>query len=376
MSMRLLNSMRNKRLNISLLAPFFAVLLTFGVAQAQDETKPLGRQGSFVGMTAVEIAEYLNARDAENGIKPRYDDGACYGVECLERTLTRKMRPADFAVLGDDCDEKKYSFQNAVTSSEDIAAVKRIEVNVIGEDDRMYISDSATHELFAGVGKVICTDPVTGKSTGSTMTLAGDQKTIVGAGHYRTQAKTNTIFKRENCKFSLFDMNGNEMRPSYKIKSEKLAQPPEKYINSKVYTQDWAVLTLENDIDPLLAKAIPLKQQSIADVVKPADTFMVAYHFNSRINGNKKIISPNCYPSNVSSSDSVFSHQCDIDGGSSGGLIYRVSGGKYEAIGISKSGSLSGEKNYGNIFPSTMLAYVPNSGTQLAEAPDNNGENI
>lgn len=228
----------------------------------------------------------------------------------------------------------------------------------IGPDDRIVLPAARTAD-FSAVGKMICIDPATRVRVQTTMTLVGDRRTVIGAGHFRRATVEGRIqmIALEHCRFVLYGEN-LEARFASGI-ARVVARGAQQPSRPDISRPDWAVLALAAEAPPSVRPVViaPMDKRTLTrlDYV-----FMVAHHLNSPFPTEAKIYSPNCRPSTLVRQQSSFMHLCDTARGSSGGLLFNDGPHGLRAVGMNIAES-SQNRNYGQLFQPEALRALPAS---------------
>lgn len=222
-----------------------------------------------------------------------------------------------------------------------------VHAKIVGRDDRVPLGH-ARRSLYDGVGQVLCIDQGTVVST--TMTVVGNRRTIVGAGHYRQRASDMSLIPSNACRFRLVSKDGGE---TFTSSFEELAA--ERSNQRAVAEADWAVLRLSADV-PRGVRPLELSVLASEDVEAQSAAFSIGFHGAGEKKGGK-LLSPACRPRKVANHPFVFIHSCDALPGSSGALLFSASNPR-TGIGIINGFSRLLGENYGHTIPAAMIAEV------------------
>ncbi len=226
---------------------------------------------------------------------------------------------------------------------------------VVGEDERASLAADLEAPL-SGVGRIVCRDPATGERYASTATLVGDHSTVLTTGHFRrVQTPSHTaVIPVEFCAFELRSaagarVFGSLVGPSPIARFTVRAEP-------NPLTPDWAILKLHTPAPPAVSPVI-VRPMEAKELARRSDAFMVSYHSFPEATSRTKRFSPKCKPLPVRGAPLVFSHTCDTEAGSSGGLLYIKTVTGPRAVGMNHGSSA--ERNYGQIISGEMLRNLP-----------------
>ncbi len=233
---------------------------------------------------------------------------------------------------------------------------------VVGEDERASLA-ADLEAPFSGVGRIVCRDPATGERYASTATLVGDRATVLTTGHFR-QVQTpsyTAVIPIDFCAFELRSaagarVFGSFVGPSPVARFTARAEP-------NPLTPDWAILKLHTPAPPAVSPLM-VRPMGAKELARRSDAFMVSYHSFPEANSRTKRYSPRCKPLPVPGAPLVFSHTCDTESGSSGGLLYIKTASGPRAVGMNHGSSA--ERNYGQIISREMLRNLPK---QAVDAP-------
>jgi len=235
----------------------------------------------------------------------------------------------------------------------------------IGPDDRIVLPAARAAD-FSAVGKMICIDPATRVRVQTTMTLVGDRRTVIGAGHFRRATVDGRVqmIALEHCRFVLY---GEKLETRFASGIARVvatgAQQPSR---PDISRPDWAVLALAADAPPSVRPMViaPMDKRALSRL---DNVFMVAHHLNSPFPTEAKIYSPNCKPNALVRQQSSFMHLCDTGRGSSGGLLFNDGPHGLRAVGINIAES-SENRNYGQLFQPEALRALPASAVDVARS--------
>lgn len=241
---------------------------------------------------------------------------------------------------------------------------------IVGADDRASLASNLEAPL-SGVGRLVCRDPATGDRFASTATLVGDRSTLLTTGHFsrvRTRGR-EAVIPLEYCAFELRSAEGGRtfgslLAPGPVARFSPGAEP-------SPFTPDWAILKL---MTPAPAAATPatVRPMKAEELAGRPDAFMVSYQSFPIETSRTKLHSPRCNPMPVRGAPLVFSHSCDSEAGSSGGLVFIATRSGPRAIGMNHGSAV--ERNYGQLISAEMLRNLPKSaverrqGTNSAES--------
>jgi hypothetical protein len=225
----------------------------------------------------------------------------------------------------------------------------------MGADNRVPLAANL-EAPFSGVGRLVCRDPASGERFASTATLVGDRSTLLTTGHFsrvQTPSYTTTI-PIDYCAFELRSADGQRVfaSPVGRGAGGRFTARDE----PSPFTPDWAILKLATPAPPS-ASPTRLKPMSAAELARRPDAFMVSYHSVPESAARTKSYSPGCTPMPVRREPLVFSHSCDTESGSSGGLVYIATPSGPRAVGINHGSAI--ERNYGQILTAEMLRSLP-----------------
>ncbi len=226
---------------------------------------------------------------------------------------------------------------------------------VVGEDERASLA-ADLEAPFSGVGRIVCRDPATGERYASTATLVGDHATVLTTGHFRrVQTPCYTaVIPIDFCAFELRSAAGARIFGSF-VGASPVARFTVR-AEPNPLTPDWAILKLHipapRAVSPVMV--LPMKAKELAG---RSDAFMVSYHSFPEATSRTKRYSPQCKPLPVRGAPLVFSHICDTESGSSGGLLYIKTATGPRAVGMNHGSSV--ERNYGQVIGGEMLRNLP-----------------
>ena len=216
---------------------------------------------------------------------------------------------------------------------------------------------------FSGVGRLVCRDPASGNRFSSTATLVGDRSTLLAAGHFqRTRPSDHeAIIPIDYCAFELRSADGRRLfgsllAPQWVARFSPREQP-------SPLTPDWAVLKLQTAA-PDSALPVLVKPMKAEELARRPDAFLVGYHSFPEAAAKTKHHSPQCKPLAVPGAPLVFSHTCDTEFGSSGGLVYVSTPRGPRAVGINHGAAT--ERNYGQIIGGEMLRHLPKQAVEAS----------
>ena len=244
-----------------------------------------------------------------------------------------------------------------------VAAVPAL-ARIVGSDDRAALPPSL-EAPFAGVGRLVCRDPESGERFSTTATLVGNRSTLVAAGHYgRVQmAGRSKVIAVEYCAFELRSVDGK------RIFGSLVAPQPVARFSARAepdpLTPDWAILKLLTAAPPSVSPII-VRPVKTADLSRRSDIFMVSYHSSPEALARTKRYSPACKPLPVRGEPLVFRHSCDTESGSSGGLLFIMTGAGPRAVGINHGSATDRDWNYGQVISSDMIGHLPQEGVDAA----------
>ena len=209
---------------------------------------------------------------------------------------------------------------------------------------------------FSGVGRIVCRDPASGNRFSSTATLVGDRSTLLAVGHFRrTQSPDyKAVIPIDYCAFELRSADGTRLFGSMLAPHPVARFSPRE--QPSPLTPDWAILKLRTPAPEsvLPARVQPMKADELA---RRSDAFLVGYHSFPEEAANRKQHSPQCKPLAVRDAPLVFSHSCDTELGSSGGLVYVNTPQGPRAVGMNHGSAI--ERNYGQIIGGELLRHLP-----------------
>ncbi len=234
---------------------------------------------------------------------------------------------------------------------------------VVGEDERASLA-ADLEAPFSGVGRIVCRDPATGERYASTATLVGDRATVLTTGHFRRVQKPGytALIPIDFCAFELRSaagarIFGSLVAPSPIARFTVRAEP-------NPLTPDWAVVKLHNPA-PQGVSPVMVRPMEAKELARRSDAFMVSYHSFPEAMARTKRYSPRCKPLPVRGAPLVFSHTCDTEPGSSGGLLYIRTATGPRAVGMNHGSS--DERNYGQIISSEMLRNLPEKAVDASQ---------
>ena len=209
---------------------------------------------------------------------------------------------------------------------------------------------------FTGVGRMWCADRANDGIIPSIMTVVGDRRTVVGAGHFLQASAIKDGKPRllssnvDSCTFQLFNYEGDVIFSSgieSLITGEKEIDV---YRTSSFFHHDWAVVTLAQEV-PAYVKPIrihPVDHESV-DTIQGALLVSV-----SKSPPYWHMVSEHCSVEAGSVATMfqyhIFRHNCNTEPGDSGALIITVRDGEPWAIGIHNGAIPDYNENFGQFF--------------------------
>ena len=225
----------------------------------------------------------------------------------------------------------------------------------MGADERASLAASLEAPL-SGVGRLVCRDPATGDRFASTATLVGDRSTLLTTGHF-SRVRTGgsvAVIPVEYCAFELRSAQG------VRVFGSLLAPDPVARFSAgeepSPFTPDWAILKLRTPA-PAAAAPVLVRPMKAEELASRPDAFMVSYQSFPVETSRKKLHSPRCNPMPVDGAPLVFSHSCDTESGSSGGLVFIATTSGPRAVGMNHGSAV--ERNYGQLINAEMLRNLP-----------------
>ncbi len=242
------------------------------------------------------------------------------------------------AMLG--CDENDPRVQNAVASREDVESARFTPAQVIDEPgeqqpDMRQNLRANDESLFAGIGKIVCSDGRT--SHESTATVIGDRNTIISAAHfnlvYDDSKRLIKEYRHSDCTFraTYRDGRGNQQTYTSSLNSPTIGATADDMRRSRY--GDWSIFTLD-EATPLPRQINPIAvlPLSVPDVASTG-TYLVGYA-GDMTNPSRRFISSNCKAKAFRMSSRMLEHSCDTGPGTSGALIMTDINGVPHAVGI------------------------------------------
>jgi hypothetical protein len=236
---------------------------------------------------------------------------------------------------------------------------------VVGADERGPLP-AGLEAQFSGVGRLVCRDPETGNRFSTTATLVGNRSTVLAAGHFGhvERGGRQSAIAPEYCAFELRSSDGKRF-----FGSLLAPQPVARFSQSREpdpSTPDWAIIKLR-DAAPASAAPVVVRPARARDM--SARVFMVSYHSSPDALARQKRYSPDCTPSPVAGKPLLFRHRCDTESGSSGGLLFIMTGAGPRAVAINHGSATERDWNYAQAIGSEIARHLPEEGVEAALSP-------